>query len=66
MNFAHERKARFELEIAGFTPPAQQILREQIFIYLSQETLDQIETIIPTGDNTNLEELIDFFGLPSI
>ncbi|MEM8672713.1 MAG: hypothetical protein AAGF83_02400 [Cyanobacteria bacterium P01_G01_bin.67] len=61
INFAHERKARFELEISGFAPLAQQILRNQIFVHLSQETIDKIETIIPSQENVSLEELVNFF-----
>ncbi|MEL6439449.1 MAG: hypothetical protein AAFQ80_09380 [Cyanobacteria bacterium J06621_8] len=61
VSFAQERHARLELEISGFSSPAQAILRQQIFIYLNQETIEEIKTIIPTQDNTSLEELISFF-----
>lgn len=64
VNFARERKARFELEIAGFPTQARQILRDKIFIYLTPENIEKIETIVPTKDNVSLEELIDFFNLP--
>ena len=63
VNLARERKARFELEIAGFTPQARQILREQVFIYLDRENIKKIEARVPTKESTNLAELADFFCL---
>ena len=61
VNLAQERKARFELEIAGFCPQARQILREDVFIHLTQENIERIEAIVPTEDNVSLTQLIDFF-----
>jgi len=66
VSFAHDRKARFEWEISGFSPQVRQTLRDQVFIYLSQETISQIEAVIPTHQNASLAELIDFFYLPKI
>ncbi len=66
VSFAHERKARFELEIAGFSPQIRQTLREKVFIYLSQANIKKIEAIVPTSTNVSLEELIDFFSLSKI
>jgi hypothetical protein len=63
VSLAQERRARFELEIASFTPPARQILREEIFVYLNAENIKKIETIVPTKESTSLPELIDFFCL---
>ena len=62
VSFAHERKARFELEIAGFSPPIRQTLRDQVFIYLSQENIRKIEAVVPTHSNVSLEELTNFFA----
>jgi hypothetical protein len=61
VSLAQERRARFELEIASFTPSARQILREQIFVYLNAENIKKIETIVPTNESTRLSELINFF-----
>ena len=62
VNLARERKARFELEIAEFCPKARRILREDVFIHLTQENIAKIELIVPTNENVSLTELIDFFG----
>ena len=64
VTFACERKARFELEIAGFCAQARQILREGVFVYLNQESIAKIQATIPTKDNVSLEELLSFFCLP--
>ena len=61
VNLARERKARFELEIAGFCPQVRQILREEVFIHLTQENIKRIEVIVPTSDNVSLAQLINFF-----
>lgn len=66
VNLARERRARFDLEVAGFAEPIRHILRHQIFIYLNQETIQTIETLIPTGNNVSLSELIDFFCLQNV
>lgn len=63
VSLAQERQARFELEISGFTLPARQILRSQVFIYLNQENIQKIQAIVPTDEDTSLAELIDFFCL---
>lgn len=63
VSLAQERQARLELEIAGFTPPARQILREKIFVYLNTENIKKIQTIVPTDENTDISELINFFCL---
>ncbi len=63
VSFAHERQARFELEISGFPPQVRQTLRDKVFIYLSQENIKKIEALVPTQENVSLAELIDFFCL---
>ena len=65
VNLAGDRQARFESEIAQFSPMARQILRDQVFIYFNQETLDKIDTMIPTQENVELGELMKFFCLNS-
>ncbi len=63
VNLAKERVARLELEISGFTASMREILRQQVFIYLDAENIKQIETIVPTDENTSLSDLIKFFCL---
>lgn len=63
VNLAQERKARFELEIAGFCPEARKVLREKVFTHFNQENIETIKAIVPNGDNVSLEELTDFFCL---
>ena len=63
VNLAKERFARLELEIAGFTPQARQILTQTIFTYLNTENIEKIEMIVPTDEETSLSELINFFHL---
>lgn len=58
---ARERKARFELEIAGFSNDARQILREQIFSHLTTDNINKIQQIVPARDNASLTELLFFF-----
>lgn len=65
VNLAGDRQARFESEIAQFAPPARQILRDRVFIYFNQETLDKINTMIPTQESVELGELMKFFCLNS-
>jgi hypothetical protein len=61
VDFAHERKARFEQEIAGFMPQMRQILRNQVFIYLNQASIDQITILVPNQSSASFSELISFF-----
>jgi len=63
VSLARERKARFELEIAGFNPQARKILREKVFTNFNQETINKIQATIPTDEGTSLTELINFFCL---
>ena len=63
VSFAHERYARFELEISGFSPAIRQIFRDRIFVYLNLDNIASIEEIVPTQDNASLPKLIDFFRL---
>lgn len=62
VDLARERQARFELEIAGFTAQIRQILRSQVFVHLNSESIDRIQSIVPTQSDASLAELIDFFG----
>lgn len=66
VSFAHDRKARFELEISGFPPPARQTLRENVFIYFNPENIEKLEAVVPTYNNVSLDDLINFFWIPKI
>ena len=66
VNFAKGRKARFRRETSGLPGEAISILKNQVFKFLNQDTINKIESITPTKDNTNLEELIDFFDLKKL
>lgn len=61
VDLAHERRARFEQEITGFIPQMRQILRNQVFIYLNQESINQVKSLVPNQSSVNLSELISFF-----
>lgn len=63
VNLAREREVRFEIEISGFCPQIRRVLREEVFIHLNHRSIEEIEEIIPTAQNTSLIELINFFGL---
>ena len=62
IDFARERLARFEREIADFPPQIRQILRDRVFIYLNQKSIDLVENIIPSHSNATLSELTNFFS----
>ncbi len=62
VKFAQGRKANFEQEIAGFDEEVKDILRDRVFIYLTDENIYKIESLVPTEDNTKLTELLEFFN----
>ena len=61
VDLAYERQARFEQEIAGFMPQLRQILRNQVFIYLNQASIDRITTLVPNQSSASFSQLISFF-----
>jgi hypothetical protein len=61
VDLAQERPARFEQEIAGFSPQIRQILSNQVFIYLNQDSVNQVKTLVPNQSNASFSELISFF-----
>lgn len=63
LSFAKARYARLNQELKGLPEEVVLVLKEQVFKYLNQETIQQIETLTPTEDNTSLKELIEFFEL---
>lgn len=63
VNFAKSRLNRYSQEIAAFPLESREILNNQIFKYLNEETIKQIEAETPTDENTPLEVLLKFFNL---
>ena len=61
VNFAQGRKANFEQEIASLNEEARAILRDRVFKHLTNQTIQEIKSIVPTNENTSLTELLDFF-----
>ena len=61
VRFARARFTRFTREVEGLPADAIPILAEQVFKYLNEHTIKQIESTTPTADDTPLEELIEFF-----
>ena len=66
VNFAKGRVARFSSEVQGLSEETISILKNKIFKYLNADTIKTIELMTPTGKNTTLEKLIEFFGLHNI
>ena len=63
ISFAIGRYTRLNKELEGLPPEVISILKEKVFKYLNEEVIQQIETSIPTADDTSLEKLIEFFEL---
>ena len=63
VNFAKSRVARYVREVQGLPAEAIPVLTNDVFKYLNQETIRQIELITPTDEDTSLNELIEFFAL---
>jgi len=66
VDFAKGREARFPREVEGLPMEGITILRNEVFKFLNEDTIKQIESITPKTDSTRLEDLIDFFDLPRI
>ncbi len=65
VSLAKDRHLRFQQEITSFPEEAQYILQERVFKYLKSDTINKIEELIPTDDNHNLKELLNFFHIYS-
>jgi len=63
VNFAKGRKNRFHREVKGLPLAVIDVLENEVFEYLTEETIHTIEAITPTSDSTNLQQLLDFFEL---
>ena len=63
VNFAKSRFARYTREVEGLPADAIPVLTSEVFKYLNQETIQEIESTTPIDENKTLEELIEFFKL---
>lgn len=63
VDFAKGRVSRIDKELAGFPPEVVYVLKKNVFQYLNEQTIKEIESIIPTDNDTSIEELIEFFDL---
>lgn len=61
VELAHERQARFEAETAGFETRIRHILRNQVFVYLNQESVNRVRNLVPHQSDASIAELVDFF-----
>jgi hypothetical protein len=63
INFVKGRYSRFDREVERLPVQGIQALKTDIFKYLTEETIQEIERLTPTRDETSLQELIEFFQL---
>lgn len=61
VKLAYERQALFELEIVGFETRIRHILRNQVFVHLNQESINQVRDLVPHQSDVSLTELVNFF-----
>ena len=63
VDFAKGRVARIDRELEGLPSEVISVLKKNVFQYLNEQTIKEIESITPTNPDTSLEELIEFFDL---
>ncbi|MEM1393649.1 MAG: hypothetical protein AAGG00_10220 [Cyanobacteria bacterium P01_H01_bin.150] len=63
ISFAKGRYTRLNKELEGLPTEVISILKKDVFKYLNEEVIREIETSTPTADDTSLEKLIEFFEL---
>ena len=63
VSFAKSRLTRYLGEIKHFPEAAVRVLTDQVFPYLNPSTIQEIEAITPTAEDTTLESLLTFFKL---
>ncbi|MEO0648439.1 MAG: hypothetical protein AAFZ17_20180 [Cyanobacteria bacterium J06650_10] len=63
VDFARGRLNRLEQELAGLPSGAIAQLKQKVFKHLTPETIQTLEAIIPTANDTALSQLIDYFRL---
>jgi hypothetical protein len=60
VSFAKSRLKRFRQEILGLPEEAIAALTD-MFGYLTPATIETIETLTPTDEETSLQEMLEFF-----
>ena len=63
IGFAKGRYTRLNKELEGLPVEVIRVLKEKVFKYLNEQTIQKIEAATPTAHNTSLEKLIEFFDL---
>lgn len=63
VRFARSRFKRYFDEVKGFPTAAIPVLTNEVFPYLTLETIREIELTTPTQADTSLDELVNFFQL---
>ncbi len=63
IGFAKGRYVRLNRELEGLPVEVVSVLKEKVFKYLNEQTIQKIEALTPTADDTSLEKLIEFFEL---
>ena len=63
ISFAKGRYTRLNKELEGLPQEVVSVLKEKVFKYLNEQTIQKIETLTPTADDTSLKKLIEFFEL---
>jgi hypothetical protein len=66
VNFAKSRLRRLPQELEVFPSEVAATLLQQVFHYLTPETIEAIEFKTPTAEDTSLQTLVDFFQLDQI
>lgn len=61
VSFAKSRLARLQQELRGFPEAAIPVLTHEVFRYLNQETIQAVEAITPTENDSSLVVLLQFF-----
>lgn len=63
VNFAKGRYSKFDCEVAQLPIEAIQVFKTDVFKYLTESTIQEIDRLTPTKEQTTLQELIGFFQL---
>jgi hypothetical protein len=63
VKLAQSRLARYPQEVSGFPAAALPVLTQQVFRYLTPDTIQTIEQMTPTNPDASLPELLQFFAL---
>ena len=66
IGFATGRINRLQTEIRDLPAQAIATLKDEVFVYANQNTLDELVATTPTSDATSLEELLNYFSFDRI